>query len=79
MYFVDKDGYFAGEYYIAVDLSPGGWYQINEAISEAGIDYADGVKAVIDLQTPGAQVWAYGTVIDNSSGDPTALQMEIVE
>ena len=51
----------------------------DEAIAAAGISFANGLYAVIQLETPGAMVWAYGTVIDNASGDPTALEMAIVE
>jgi hypothetical protein len=60
-------------------LAPGAWKQINEAIAEAGVGYAEGAYAVVEVMTPGAEVWAYATVIDNASGDPTALRLEVVE
>jgi hypothetical protein len=78
VYFIDKNGDYAGDI-ITVNLAPGDWKQINEAIAAAGISFANGLYAVIQLETPGAMVWAYGTVIDNASGDPTALEMAIVE
>jgi hypothetical protein len=60
-------------------VAPGAWKQVNEAIAAAGVNYAEGVYAVVEVQTAGAEIWAYATVIDNSSGDPTALRLEVVE
>lgn len=76
VYFVDGDGYYLGNV-LSFNLAPGGWKQTNGALKAAGIDEAEGVYAVVEVQTEGAEVWSYGTVIDNSSGDPTALQMAI--
>jgi hypothetical protein len=62
-----------------MNLAPGEWKQTNEVLKKAGISRADGAVALVRLQTAGAEVWAYATVIDNWSGDPTALGVAIFD
>lgn len=78
LYFVNAGGYIIGDV-LGLNLAPGEWKQVNEALNAAGLSEADGAYAVLEVRTPGGRVWAYGTVIDNLSGDPTALQMTVEE
>jgi subtilisin family serine protease len=76
--FGDTNGYVIGDP-ITMNLAPGEWKQTNEVLKKAGISRADGAVALVRLQTAGAEVWAYATVIDNWSGDPTALGVAIFD
>ena len=76
--FGDTEGWVIGDP-ITFSLAPGEWKQTNEALKKAGIGRADAAVALVQLNTAGAEVWAYGTVIDNSSGDPTALGVAIFD
>jgi len=76
--FGDTGGWVIGEP-ITFSLAPGEWKQTNEALKKAGIGRADAAVALMQVNTAGAEVWAYGTVIDNSSGDPTALGVAIFD
>jgi len=76
--FGDTRGFIIGNP-ISMNLAAGEWKQTNEALKKAGISRAEAAIALVQVKTAGAEVWAYGTVIDNSSGDPTALGMAIFE
>ena len=56
----------------------GEWKQVNDILGKAGIEYASLAYAVMTVNKVGATVWAYATVIDNATGDPTGLSL-IVE
>jgi hypothetical protein len=60
---------------VPVGLPPGEWKQINNILGKAGIDYAPIASAVITVRTADSKVWAYATVIDNATGDPTGLPL----
>lgn len=76
--FGNTDGWVIGDS-LTFNLAPGEWQQTNEALKKAGISRADAAIALVQLETTGAEIWAYATVIDNSSGDPTALGMAIFD
>jgi len=76
--FGDSTGFIIGNT-ITINLAPGEWKQVNEALKKAGISRANAAVVLLQIRTAGAEVWAYGSVIDNSSGDPTALQMAIFD
>jgi hypothetical protein len=76
--FGDTNGFIIGDT-LVFNLAPGEWKQTNEALKKAGISRANGAIAAVQIMTAGAEVWAYATVIDNNSGDPTALGMAIFE
>jgi subtilisin family serine protease len=78
IFFGNTNGYVIGDE-LSITLAPGEWKQINEALKKAGISSASTAIGVVQVQTAGATVWAYATVVDNSSGDPTALGMAIFE
>jgi hypothetical protein len=64
---------------LTITLAPGQWKQVNEALKKAGISQANAAIAVVEVKTAGATAWAYATVVDNSSGDPTAIGVAIYE
>jgi len=72
--FLDGNGSQIGNP-VPVSLAPGRWKQINNILGKAGIDYAPIASAVITVRTADSKVWAYATVIDNATGDPTGLPL----
>ena len=75
--FIDGDGSRIGNP-VTVTLKPGEWKQKNDILGKAGIEYAPLAYAVLSVNKVGATVWAYASVIDNATGDPTGLPL-IVE
>ena len=65
----------SGTLLVTVNLLPGEWMQRNDILGKAGIDYAPLAYAVMEVNKTGATVWAYATVIDNATGDPTGLPL----
>jgi len=72
--FMDGNGSQIGNQ-LSVSLQPGQWKQKNDMLGSAGIDYAQVAYAVMTVDQAGAKVWAYATVIDNATGDPTGLPL----
>ena len=72
--FMDGNGSQIG-HALTVSLQPGQWKQKNDMLGSAGIDFAPIAYAVITVDQAGAKVWAYATVIDNATGDPTGLPL----
>lgn len=50
-----------------------GWKQIDKVILAAGAGDRDLAYAIVEPVTTGAAIWAYGSVVDNSTGDPTTV------
>ncbi len=50
-----------------------GWKQIDRVVVAAGVGQADLAYATIESVTSGAAIWAYGSVVDNVTGDPTTI------
>jgi subtilisin family serine protease len=78
VFFGNTNGYVIGDT-LTITLAPGQWKQVNEALKKAGISQANAAMAVVEVKTAGATAWAYATVVDNSSGDPTALAVVIYD
>ena len=78
VFFGNTNGYVIGDT-LTITLAPGQWKQVNEALKKAGISSANAAIAVVEVKTAGARVWAYATVVDNSSGDPTALGVVVYD
>jgi hypothetical protein len=76
--FGDDDGWVIGDP-VTINVGAGQWKQVNEALKKAGISRASAATALVQVQTAGAEAWAYATVVDNSSGDPTALAVVIYD
>ena len=55
---------------------PGGqWIPVNDVFSRAGAGAQDLAYATVEVLTPGARGWAYASVVDNGTGDPTMIPM----
>ena len=50
-----------------------GWKQIDKVLLVAGAGEQDLAYAIVEPVTTGAAIWAYGSVVDNLSGDPTTI------
>ncbi len=58
---------------LAEIIPAGGWFQVNRVFNAADAGACSGCYALIDLAGGEGQVWAYASVVDNSSGDPTTI------
>ena len=56
-------------------LTGGAWYQINDVFGAAGGGNAQVAYAVVQVLTPGGRAWAYASVIDSVSHDPTTVPL----
>ncbi|PWB73876.1 MAG: hypothetical protein C3F15_08750 [Holophagae bacterium] len=54
-------------------IPAGGWKQVNRVFQAAGVSECPIGYAVVTPVTPGCLVWAYASVVDNGSGDPTTI------
>lgn len=55
----------------------GGWVQINDVFTRAGAGNAAVAYAVVRVLEPTARVWAYASVVDASSRDPTTVPVAL--
>jgi len=53
------------------------WKQINDVFAEAGVGQCQIGYATIEVLTAGGKIWAYGSVVDNGTGDPTTIPLFI--
>ena len=53
------------------------WKQINDVFNEAGVGQCQIGYATIEVVTAGGKIWAYGSVVDNGTGDPTTIPLFI--
>ncbi len=51
----------------------GGWTQLNRVFDLAGVGECPLGWAEVEVLTGGCRVWAYASVVDNGSGDPTTI------
>jgi len=58
---------------LAEVIPAGGWYQVNRVFRAAGAGACSGCYALVDLAGGQGPVWAYASVVDNASGDPTTI------
>jgi len=54
-------------------VPPGGWLQQNRVFERADVAPVSLGYAVVEVLTPGCEVWTYASVVDNTSGDPTTV------
>ncbi len=59
----------------AIDLGAGAWTQLNDVLAGAGV--IDLAYATVVVQTPGGRAWAYASVVDNATGDPTTVPVVV--
>jgi hypothetical protein len=67
------DGGQLGSPVSVTGIPAGGWQQVNRVFQAAGVSQCPIGYAVVTPVTPGCAVWAYGSVVDNGSGDPTTI------
>jgi PKD repeat protein len=58
-----------------MDLAPGAWSQLNDVLS--GVGTIDLAYATVVVPTANGRAWAYGSVVDNASGDPTTIPVVV--
>lgn len=58
-------------------FEPGEWRQVNNVFDQQGAGTQDNAYAVIRVNNGGCTLWAYGSVIDNGTGDPTTIPVVI--
>ncbi len=56
-------------------VQPGGWTQRNRVF---GPTVCEGCYATVSLAEGDGPIWSYASVVDNHSGDPTTIPMEVV-
>jgi len=50
-----------------------GWKQIDRVIEVAGAEQSELAYATVESVISGAAIWAYGSIVDNVTGDPTTI------
>ena len=60
-----------------VTVPPGGLVQVVDPFGVAGAGDRDLAFATVEVLTPGGLAWAYASVIDNRTGDPTIVPLEV--
>lgn len=63
---------------LVVTVPPGGLSQVDDAFSASGAGDRAFAFATVEAASPGAVVWAYASVIDNRTGDPTIVPLEVL-
>ncbi|MCU0290758.1 MAG: PKD domain-containing protein [Thermoanaerobaculaceae bacterium] len=56
-------------------VSAGRYWQQDKIFDNVGAGTCDTAFATVEVQTTGGKVWAYGSVVDNPTGDPTTIPM----
>jgi hypothetical protein len=62
---------------LPVTVPPGGLHQVVDPFGVAGAGDRDVAFATVEVTTPGGLAWAYASVIDNRTGDPTIVPVEV--
>ena len=62
---------------VAVDLPKGSWQQINDVFARAGAPPTETVYGVVEVSPTNSGVWAYASVVDNRTGDPTTVPAQV--
>jgi hypothetical protein len=71
------DGAQLGSPVMVTDIPPGGWKQQNRIFREAGVAECQVGWASLSVESQDCGVWAYASVVDNRSGDPTTIPVTI--
>jgi glucose/arabinose dehydrogenase len=58
-----------------IELAGGEWVQLFDVLARFGD--REGVSAIVELLTPEGRVWAYASIIDRESRDPTTVPVQL--
>ena len=58
-----------------IQASPGQWVQEDDIFGKAGAGDQTLASATVQVETAGQEAWAYASVIDNATGDPTTIPL----
>ena len=58
-------------------IPAGGLLQATDVFATSGAGDQQIAFATLEVRTPGVRVWAYASVIDNATGDPTIVPMTL--
>jgi VWFA-related protein len=58
-----------------ITVPGGGWWQQDDIFGAVGAGNQDIAYATVEPLTTGGKVWAYASVIDNATGDPTMIAL----
>ena len=58
---------------VTTSLPAFGWKQENDIFLKAGVSYCEVGYATVEVTTSGGSVWAYASIVDNGTGDPTTI------
>lgn len=58
---------------VTLIIPAGKWVQQDDIFAAAGSAGADIAYATVDLLDAGGKIWAYASVVDNTTGDPTTI------
>jgi len=63
----------------SVDISMGSheWQQVSNILDAAGAGDAEIAYATAEMLTAGGEAWAYASVVDNTSNDPTTIPVSL--
>jgi hypothetical protein len=67
-----EDGFPLGND-ISTNVAATEWKQVNDVFNAAGISSCDIGYATVELTSGAGPFWAYASVVDNASGDPTTI------
>ena len=56
-----------------IAVPAGRWMQQDDIFANVGAGTQDVAYATLEVQTGGGLVWAYASVVDNATGDPTTI------
>jgi len=62
---------------VTTTIPAGQWKQENDVFQRAGVSSCNLGYASVEVTTNGATVWAYASVVDNGTGDPTTIPVSI--
>ncbi len=58
-------------------LDPSQWKQDNNIFDQVGAGTQDNAYALLEVLTDGCSLWAYASVVDNRTGDPTTVPVVV--
>ena len=62
---------------VTLDVPAGQWLQRDDVFAAAGVSASTDIAyATVEVQTAGGRAWAYASVVDNTTGDPTTVPVK---